>query len=160
VHVQADLLAALEALSDKVMPYLLSFYVLGTNWLSLSRMQSRLPQVSAAHARWTLVYLLLVTVVPFSTVIVGRFASYPVASWLYLTNIALIAGIFHQLLPAPDAAMPEPELSTRQIGLRILVGSCLLAAALCPFFGGRALLALLLNIVLPPLFKTRPIRPR
>jgi uncharacterized membrane protein len=159
VHGQADLITALEGLGDKVVPYLLSFYVLGTNWLSLSRMQSRLPHASAAHARWTLVYLLLVTVLPFTTVIIGRFASYPVASWLYLANIALMAGIFHELLPAPDAAMPEPDLSARRLGLRILIGSCLLSAALCPIFGGRALLALLLNVVLPPLFKLRRTTP-
>jgi uncharacterized membrane protein len=155
IHDQAGLIAALWGLEDKAVPYLLSFYVLGTNWLALSQMQTKYTVVPTSHARWSLAYLLLVTLVPFTTVIVGRYASYPVASWLYLGNLAAVAAIFHHLIPDAVEASKDPAWVARRLGLRILIFTSLLAAVLTPFFGGRGLFALALTPVIGRLLKAR-----
>jgi uncharacterized membrane protein len=147
IHDQAGLIQALWVLEPKIIPYLLSFYVLGGSWLSLSRLQTKYKEVPASHARWSLSYLLLVTLVPFSTVVVGRFASYPVATWIYVLNIGVMAFIFHHLLPDSVDAPLDPEWSARRTELHVLMASCVLAAGLSLVFGGRALLAFTLNAV-------------
>jgi hypothetical protein len=69
------LLEALKGLWPKFFPYVLSFYVLGTSWLSLIRLRSRREFVDRRYASWWLTYLLFATCLPFSTTVVGRFAT-------------------------------------------------------------------------------------
>jgi uncharacterized membrane protein len=87
------LLDALRGLWPKFFPYLLSFYVLGTSWLSLIRLRSRGEFVDRHYASWCLAHLLLATGLPFSTTVVGRFASQAPAVWLYAANMAALAAI-------------------------------------------------------------------
>ena len=56
-----------------------------------------------------LLYLLFVTLLPFSTVVMGRFTAYAAATALYAANIGLVAAtgfllmsvLLHQALPWP-----------------------------------------------------------
>ena len=88
---EASLLRALLALGPKLLPYLLSFYVLGVSWLSLIKARSRGETVGEAYAKWSLFYLLFVTLVPFSTVLMGRFTSHATATVIYAANIGALA---------------------------------------------------------------------
>jgi uncharacterized membrane protein len=143
---EASLLRALLALGPKLLPYLLSFYVLGVSWLSLVKARSRGETVGEAYAKWSLFYLLFVTLVPFSTVLMGRFTSHATATVIYAANIgalALIGFLLMSLLPEPvrDAHWVE-----RRVSLLVLLVSCLLTMALSFVVPGRALWAFALNL--------------
>ena len=73
------------------LPYMLSFGVLGLRWLSNIEMRTRAEYVNREYVNWWLLYLLLITCVPFTTIVVGRFAHFPPAIWLYAGHTLLIA---------------------------------------------------------------------
>src|SRR5579884_917587 len=68
----AELLAGLAQLWPKVLPYVLSFGVLGLRWLSNIQIRSRAEFVGRDYVNWWLLYLFLITCVPFTTIVVGR----------------------------------------------------------------------------------------
>src|SRR5277367_3586088 len=77
-----ELLQGLIRLWPKFLPYLLSFAVLGLRWLAGIQIRSRAEYVDREYVNWWLLYLLLITFVPFSTIVVGRYASFAPAIWL------------------------------------------------------------------------------
>jgi hypothetical protein len=99
---------------------------------------------------WWLTFLLLVTCVPFSTTVMGRFPHLVPAVWLYAGNTALIAvASFGMLREAPvehDALVRE-----RQVSLALLFGSSLLTMAWSLASPRLALLPLVLNAAGPAL---------
>ena len=99
--------------------------------------------------RWWLVYLLLVTCVPFSTFVVGRFPNLAPAVWLYAGNTALIAFVSIGLLATTPQLERDEYLRDRQISITILAASSLLAIAWSFVSPRQALLALLLNAAAP-----------
>jgi uncharacterized membrane protein len=142
----ASLYRALLALSPKFLPYLLSFYVLGTSWLSLIRTRSRSETVGAAYAKGSLVYLLFVTLLPFSTVLMGRFTSHTLATAIYAVNIgtlAFIAFLLMSLLPDP---LKDEHWVDRRVSLLVLLASCAITIALSFVMPGSALWAFALNL--------------
>jgi uncharacterized membrane protein len=87
----AELLQGLIDLWPKFLPFVLSFGVLGLRWLANIEVRSRAEYVDREYVNWWLLYLLLITGVPFSTIVVGRFAHLPPAIWLYAGHTLLIA---------------------------------------------------------------------
>src|ERR1700761_6163641 len=87
----ADLLRGIAGLWPKFLPYLLSFGVLGLRWLSNIEMRTRAEYVDREYVNWWLLYQFLITCVPFTTIVVGRFAHFPPAIWLYAGHTFLIA---------------------------------------------------------------------
>ena len=72
-HDGQELLQALYELTPRFFPYALSFLVLGLRWLSGLQLRSRTETFGRGYFKWWLLYLLLVTCVPFTTTVVGRF---------------------------------------------------------------------------------------
>lgn len=147
VGTDASLSRALLALSPKFLPYLLSFYVLGVSWLSLIKARSRGETVGNAYAKWTLFYLLFVTLLPFTTVLMGRFTSHVLATSIYAANIgvmALAAFLLMSLLPDP---VKDDHWLDRRVSLLVLLASCVLTIALSFVIPGSALWAFALNVV-------------
>ena len=68
------LLRAIRDLWPKFFPYLISFFVLGSNWLANIQLKSGEEVVSRTYAGRWLLYLFLATCLPFSTTVLGRFA--------------------------------------------------------------------------------------
>ena len=89
----SEFLQGLAALWPKFLPYVLSFGLLGLRWLSNIEIRSRAEFVNREYTNWWLLYLLLITCVPFSTIVVGRFAHFPPAIWLYAGHTLLIAAV-------------------------------------------------------------------
>ena len=143
---EASLLRALLAIGPKFVPYLLSFYVLGASWLSLIKARSRSETVGERYAKGWLVYLLFVTLVPFSTVLMGRFTSHAMAVVIYAANIGILALLsFFLMSLLPDPVRDEHWLD-RRVSLLVLLASCLLAIGLSFVVSpGNALWAFLLN---------------
>jgi uncharacterized membrane protein len=148
----ADGKALLDALYDlvpKFIPYVLSFVVLGLRWRAGVRLRTPAEAFGGAYFRWWLLYLLFITCVPFSTVVMGRFPSLAPAIWVYAGNTALIAVAgFGMAAQTPRAARDE-FLRDRLLSLAVLFGTSLLAVAWSFVNPRQALLALALNAVAP-----------
>ena len=82
------LLRTIEDLWPKFVPYLISFFVLGNNWLTNILLKSGEEFVSRGYAARTLLYLFLATCLPFSTTVLGRFGHLAPAVWLYAADSA------------------------------------------------------------------------
>ena len=90
-HTDAELLAVISSLMPKIWPYALSFVVLGARWREMIGGRAGHLSVSRQYVTWSLMNLLLVTFVPFSTLVLGRYASLAPAIWLYAANLAGMA---------------------------------------------------------------------
>ena len=113
-------------LGPKFWPYALSFLVLGLRWLATIQVRSRTESFNREYAMWWLLHMLLITCVPFTTIVVGRFAQFAPAIWLYAGNTLLIGAVAYRLLMLTDVE-PGEHLRDRSAGLLVLMGSSLLA---------------------------------
>jgi uncharacterized membrane protein len=106
-HSAAELIDALARLDRQLFAYALSFIVLGMRWLGLARGADPGKTASMAYARWTLLHLFLVTCIPFSTMVVGRYGNLPPAVCLYAVNMLLAASW-------PSGWVRTPRRATRR----------------------------------------------
>ncbi|MFI5013070.1 MAG: TMEM175 family protein [Hyphomicrobiales bacterium] len=145
-----ELLRGLQGLTPKLLPYILSFLVLGLRWLSLAQIRIQAESVGRDYALWLLVYLLLITCVPLTTIVVGRFVDLAPSIWLYAGNTALIGIVSIGLLRHTPQLADDSQFRDRQVSLAVLIISSLLAVAWSFVDPRQALWAMALN-VLPPL---------
>ncbi len=145
----AELMNALRGLIPKLVPYVLSFLVLGLRWLSNIQVRSRGEFFGRDYVVWWLFYLLLITCVPFSTMVVGRFAAFAPAIWLYAANTILVAAVSFRLIALTPAIEQGHHLRERAASLVLLIVSSLLAIALSFVSPRQALWAFALNIAGP-----------
>jgi uncharacterized membrane protein len=144
-----ELIDGLIGLWPKFMPYLLSFGVLGLRWLSNVEVRSRAQFVNREYVNWWLLYLALITCVPFTTIVVGRFGHFAPAIWLYAGHTLLVALIGWRLTAITPGLEPGDHLDHRQTFTMILIGSSLLAIALSFISPRLALWGLALNFAAP-----------
>ena len=102
-----ELIHGLLGLWPKFLPYLLSFGVLGLRWLANVEVRTRAEFVNREYVNWWLVYLLLITCVPFTTIIVGRFGHLAPAIWLYAGHTLLVAVIGLRLTAITPGLEPQ-----------------------------------------------------
>ncbi len=149
----SEFLQGLAALWPKFLPYVLSFGLLGLRWLSNIEIRSRAEFVNREYTNWWLLYLLLITCVPFSTIVVGRYAHFPPAIWLYAGHTLLIAAIGMRLVSITPHLEQGEHLRHRQRSAILLILSSLLAVALSFVSPRLALWSLALNLAAPLLRK-------
>jgi uncharacterized membrane protein len=145
------LFRALIALWPKFFPYALSFFVLGLRWLSSVQMKTKSEMVSAQYARWWLLYLFLITCVPFATILVGRFPDEAPAICFYAGTTALIAAVAWRTMALLPDLEPGTQIRARQSGLVVLFVSSLIAIVVSFITPRLAMWAFALNIVTPVL---------
>lgn len=148
-----ELLQGLVKLWPKFLPYALSFGVLGLRWLATIEVRSRAEYVSREYVNWWLLYLLLVTCVPFTTIVVGNFGHFAPAVWLYAGHTFLIAAVGLRLVQLTPQLEQGDHLRRRQWSSIVLMISSLLAIVLSLVDSRVALWALALNFVTPLLRK-------
>jgi hypothetical protein len=112
--------------------------------------------VSGQFARWTLLHLFLITCMPFSTMMIGRFDDFPLAVWIYAANMALGALVAMRLvaIAASDAGR-KVATEDGMDSLWLLVVSAALSVAISFYSPSQALLAYLLNFARPWLASMR-----
>jgi uncharacterized membrane protein len=146
---RGELIKALLDLWPKFFPYMISFFVLGLRWLSTIQVSIRSDMVDAHYARWWLLFLLLITCVPFTTIVVGRFPHQAPAVWLYAGNTALVAAVSARMM----ALLPDIEwtkhVRARRLSLSVLFISSMLAIGISLVYPHVALWALALNLLTP-----------
>jgi uncharacterized membrane protein len=141
--------SALIALWPKFLPYLISFFVLGLRWMSNVQIVSKAERVSAQYARWWLVSLFLITCVPFTTIVLGRFPREAPAIWLYAGNTALIAGVASRMMALrPDIEWDEHLLAHR-VSLAVSLVTSLAAIVVSVVAPRFAVWVLALNLLTP-----------
>jgi uncharacterized membrane protein len=148
-HDALDLLHGLRELMPKFLPYMLSFVVLGLRWLSNIHLRSREESCSRKYAEWWLGYHLLITCVPFTTIVVGRFVQFAPAIWLYAGNTMLISAVSFRLLALTPSFERRDHLRDRYISLSVLIVSSLLAIGWSFVSPSQALWLLALNYISP-----------
>jgi len=142
---------ALKNLFPKFLPYVVSFYVLGSSWLANIKLRSGGEFVNKLYAVAWLLYLLLATCIPFSTSVVGKFAQFSVSVWLYSLNMAALAAASYALLVLlPDRANDEHTLD-RKVSIVVLITTAALCAALSLISPEKALWIYVLNATTGPL---------
>jgi len=152
-----ELLEGFSNLVPKFIPYVLSFLVLGLRWKSGVQVRSTAESLGHGFFRWWLFYLLLITCVPFSTTVLGRFPGLAPAIWLYAANTALIALAGFGMLAEESPHIARDEyLRDRRLSLGVLFASSLLAVAWSFVSPRQALLALALNAAVPQLRRRGP----
>lgn len=148
-HDGNELLQGLLDLWPKLVPYVLSFGVLGLRWLANIELRSRAEYVNREYVNWWLLYLLLITCVPFTTIVVGNFGHFAPAVWLYAGHTLLIAAVGLRLMAITPDLEHGDHLDHRQFSGLLLIASSLLAIALSFVHPRGALWALALNLVAP-----------
>jgi uncharacterized membrane protein len=152
-HDTNELLQALIGLMPKFLPYVLSFVVLGLRWISNVHVRAHGRFVGREYVHWWLFYLLLITCVPFTTIVVGRFANFAPAIWLYAVNTILVAAVSFRLMALTPGIERGDRLRNRQVSLMLLIISSLLAIAWSFFSPRQAIWALALNFFGPVLVR-------
>jgi uncharacterized membrane protein len=156
-HDGPELLRGIYDLTPKFIPYVLSFVVLGLRWASGVQVRTKAEAFGRRYFKWWLLYLLLITCVPFTTLMVGRFANLAPAIWLYAGNTALLGlTAFALLMSTPDVEH-DAFLRDRQVSLAILVATSLGAIAWSFVNPRQAPLVLALNVLAPVV--SRRVRP-
>ena len=90
IHSEAELLSALLASAHRLIPWLLSLLTLGIFWVA---QQTQLSQLAKSNRDLTwlhLVFLAIITVLPFTTRLLADFFTYRAAFLIYWTNIFLL----------------------------------------------------------------------
>jgi uncharacterized membrane protein len=147
-----DLINALSALAPKFWPYALSFAVLGLRWRAMfkDRGGDDHGEVGRAYANWWLIHLFLVTLVPFSSMVMGDYASRAPAVWIYSANLAGLS-IAGWRLAALAPGEGREKLAEIRGGVIMLLISAALAVAVSFWNTPYASLAFLLNAFGRPL---------
>jgi uncharacterized membrane protein len=154
-HDASELVQAIFGLMPKFLPYVLSFGVLGLRWLSNIQVRSQGEVFGREYVNWWLLYLLLISCVPFTTIIVGRFANLAPAIWLYAGNTILISAVAFRLMALTPDIEPGDHLRDRRMSLILLIVSSVLAIAWSFVSAGEALWALMLNFAAPAIRRWR-----
>jgi uncharacterized membrane protein len=147
-------------LGPKLLVYALSFMTLGIFWLGQGTQLSNLTRSNRNYAWIHLVFLFAVTMVPFSTLLLGSYYWLKVALVEYWLNILLLgmslfAGLLYGLRAGLFREEGRAELASLMRG-RILIAQSLyaVATALCLIFPTWVSIALIiliqLNYVLAP----------
>jgi uncharacterized membrane protein len=148
-HDSNELLQGLFDLWPKFLPYVLSFGVLGLRWLSNIEVRTRAEYVNREYVNWWLLYLLLITCVPFTTIVVGTYGRFAPAIWPYAGHTLLIATVGVRLVAITPHLERGDHLDHRQLSAALLIVSSLLAIALSFVQPRWALWALALNFAAP-----------
>ena len=158
-----DLLQYLAHIWNQVLVYVVSFYVLSLQWIGAVRIRPQGEEISEQYTRWAMTYLLLITFVPFSTMVVGRYIWLAPAIWLYVTNIILLALIAIRMATLSQLDPDSTALLEDRFGLVVLIVASLLVIVLSFIIPKWAMLGYVLNFADAPirrlLFRRKPSSP-
>jgi len=147
----ADLVAHLRSLQPEYVTYLISFFVLATQWRATIELRHAGEQVSYAALRWWLVYLFFITGVPFSSSVVGHYGDLPPAVWLYAANMIIVGALslpLRLMEIAPEHSVRARVSRAKALFFMLTALASVLISLVAP---GYAMYAYMLNIIAGPL---------
>ncbi|MGD9923900.1 MAG: TMEM175 family protein [Pseudorhodoplanes sp.] len=145
-----ELLHAVAELQSKFVVYIVTFFVVGLRWMGNSKLAAGEERVTEPFARWTLLHLFLITCLPFSTMLIGRYDDLAPAVWIYAANMGVAALVAIRLnMIAAHEGWRTDGLEDGTRALWLLLASALLSVAVSFYDPRWAMLAYLLNFVRP-----------
>jgi uncharacterized membrane protein len=87
----AELLRGIGHLGAQMVAYVISFFVLGIRWTSVTRVLDEEVTPDRPFVLLSILHLFLISCMPFSTMVIGRHPELPAAVWLYGANTAAAA---------------------------------------------------------------------
>ncbi|HVZ45580.1 MAG TPA: TMEM175 family protein [Ramlibacter sp.] len=154
----ADLGRALSDLLPKILSWVLSFWVMAILWLSQVRIYHLVHSLSHTMVRLELLQLACVSLMPFSTALVGEHGNLPAGAAVYAGNMLAVAvtGALRtrELLHQPHVhAKPIDDTLRRALNRRAYgLPACALTAFVLAFFvPGWNMLAMAGMVLMPPL---------
>jgi uncharacterized membrane protein len=150
LHDGAALIAHLRALAPEYLAYVISFFVLAAQWRGTVELR-RVEEVLERDLGWTMVYLLFITGVPFSSSVVGHYGNLPPAVWLYAGNLILVAALSLRLRIA--GIVPEHQRRARFGHFKTLffIATAVVSVAMSVLTPGYAMYAYLFNFLAAPI---------
>ncbi len=146
----AELLQGIAELKSKFLVYAITFFVVGMRWLGNSKLAAGQETVTGQFARWALLHLFLITCMPFSTMLIGRYDELAPAVWIYAANMAGAALISIRLnLIAKREGWHTEGLEEGTRALWLLIASAALSVAISLVTPQWSMLAYLVNFVRP-----------
>lgn len=139
IHNEHDLARALAALAPRLVMYLMSFLMLGIIWVGQQTQINHLAR-SDRHLTWIhLAFLLAVTLMPFSTMLLASYPRFRLALVVYWFNLFLLGLILYcgwgyalrRRLMKDDLAPDVPAAVCRRIQIAQLLYA--IGALLCIF---------------------------
>src|SRR5436305_13163100 len=112
----AEFLHGIAELQTQFLVYVISFIVLGLRWMSLAKLSRLHETVEDRYVEWSLAHLLLVTCVPFVTMVVGRYGAFAPAIWLYAGTTILAALVAVRLATLAAPHIGEADAIDRRAG--------------------------------------------
>ena len=143
-----ELIALFASLGPKFWPYALSFAVLAGRWRAMVFGRTHHEPVGRRYVTWSLIHLFLVTLMPFSTLVIGRYASLAPGLWLYtgnLVGLSVTAWMIRRSAPASERL----DIGDNTVGLALLLISAALVVALSFQHSAYATLGFLLTALTP-----------
>jgi uncharacterized membrane protein len=137
VHSESDLWKALAALAPRLLPYLMTFMTLGIFWVGQQTQLTYVERGDRNFAWIQIVFLLAVSLTPFSTALLAEFITYRTALLIYWSNVLLLGiMLYASWAYANRAGLVKGETTEeirRAIDRRIVIAQSLYAfgAALC-----------------------------
>ena len=127
----SELAAQLGKGADQLVSYVISFYVIAQFWLVHHRVFRRITGQQEGLAWWNFAFLFTITIMPFTSDLLGQFSSNPLAIDIFAANL-LLATMATQLTviygSRKDLVTPETAQQTRAARYRV-AGSVLDIAA-------------------------------
>ena len=141
----AELLRRIDELGSQFLVYVISFYVLALRWTGMVKISPRGEEVSDAYTKWALLHLLLITLVPFTTMLIGRYPTLAPAVWFYAANTIGFALAALRMVTLTEHHASEERKIEDRIGLGMLIASSVVAVLISLFEPKYALLGFLAN---------------
>jgi uncharacterized membrane protein len=151
---------ALYELRPQFLVYVITFFVVGLRWFGMTQLGGKDEQVSFDYAKWMLVNLFLITCLPFSTMIVGRYGNFPISPAIYGLNTILSALASLRLSYMARHHANIAATLRFNIGLVILILSAALSIAVGALAPHYAMAPYFLNAATPYLARLLPKQKR
>ncbi|WP_130811131.1 TMEM175 family protein [Olsenella sp. Marseille-P4559] len=103
-------LSAFWALRNSYLSYALSFFWLGSLWMSLNEVWDNVKRIDNATVMWTLILLFLASLIPYTTDLVSYYFESRIVQCGYGLVVLLMTGanwMLHRTLEAPNADVAE-----------------------------------------------------
>jgi uncharacterized membrane protein len=139
IHTEGDLWRGLVALAPRLLVYMMSFVTLSIFWVGQQTQLNQHTRADRDLAWLHLIFLFTITLMPFSTGLIGEFIEYRVALLVYWLNILLPGAMLYASWGyATRAKLLREDISPERVAAicrRIVIAQALYAfgAALCVF---------------------------
>ena len=129
----SELAAQLGKGADQLVSYVISFYVIAQFWLVHHRVFRRITGQQEGLAWWNFAFLFTITIMPFTSDLLGKFSANPLAIDIFAANL-LLATVATQLTviygSRKDLVTPETAQQTRAARYRVAASIFVIALSI------------------------------